>query len=593
MKARIARLLESRAIIAVAAVLAVVLLLPTLRIGFMMDDYAQQLWLKGGPMTGGMPGKSWDMFHFIGDSEALRRAMDKGYYPWWCSPDLRLAFFRPVTSLTHALDHWLFPGSPAAMRLESILIYAGVVVVVGLLYRRISKATVAAGLAIWMYALDDAHALTTSWISNRNAVLAALFGFLSLYLFDRGARDGDRRSRLLAPAVFGVALLSAEAAAATMGYLVAHAVWMQKERWTKRALSIAPFVGVAAAWTLLYKLGGYGAWGGEFYIDPGREPGRFFVAMVQRLPVLLQGQFSFPPSDVFMLVPFDKHVIAFSVIAVVVLIGTLVMVSGLRRTNENAFYATGTLLALVPVCATWPGDRLLVFAGFGAFGLVGDFLTAPRDTLPWARRILVRGAAGYLVLLHVVITPLVFYPGRTYQLANWLHEPIERADRTLPAPEAMAGKTVVLVNAPDFLIPLYGMVKRVRREDPPPDAFRLLTIATQGRVMVRRSGDRTLEITQTKGFFHEPFSMVFRKADKPMELGERVTIAGMTATVKAFTKDRKRAGTIEFEFDTSLDDPKFVWILWRTTKFEPFEMPRVGEETEIPAIDYQVALNGG
>jgi len=593
MKARIARLLESRAIIAVSAVLAVVLLLPTLTVGFMMDDYAQLLWLKGGPQTGGRPGRIWDMFAFLGTENApFRTAIDKGFCPWWTNPELKLAFLRPVTSLTHALDHSLFPNSPALMRLESLLMYAVVVIVIGLLYRRISKATVAAGLAIWMYALDDAHAVTASWISNRNAVIAAIFGFGALYLFDRGAREGDKRARMLAPVLFALGLLSAEAAAATLGYLVAHAVWMQKERWQRRVMTLAPFFGVVVVWTAVYKLGGYGAWGGEFYIDPGREPVRFFGALAQRLPVLLHGQLSFPPSDMWMLVPFDKHVLAFVVLLVTVLLGAVVLVFGLRRTNENAFYATGMLLALVPVCATFPGDRLLLFAGFGAFGLIGDFLTAPRDELTHARRFVVRGAAGYFIVLHVVLTPFVFYPGRTLQLAHMLHDPIERADASYPKSAELVGKTLIVVNGPDFLIPEYGLVTRARRDEPLPDFFRLLTIATQGRVMVRRTGERTLEVVQTKGFFHEPFSMVFRKADKPLQLGEQVKIAGMTATAKAYTSDRKRIGAVEFELDAPLEDPRYVWVSWRTTKFEPFVVPAVGEEVEIPAIDYQVALQG-
>ncbi len=592
MKARLSRLVASRAFIVVAAVLAVVLLLPTLSVGFMMDDYGQLLWLRGTSHPAGSAHGVWDLFRFQdADHARLTTKLDLGFWPWWTSPDLRIAFLRPLTSLTHAFDHWLFPDSAALMRLESALMYGGVVVVVGLLYRRMMGATVAAGLAILMYALDDAHAITASWISNRNAVLAGALGFLALYLFDRGARDGERRAKIAAPIVFGVALLAGEAAMATLGYLAAHALWMQKEPWKKRALGVVPFVGVAAVWSVVYKLGGYGAWGGEFYIDPGKEPVRFLEALVQRLPVLLHGQFAFPPSDVWMLVPFEKQWTVWAIVMVVVLLGVTVLAFGLRKTKENAFFATGMLLALVPVCATWPGDRLLIFAGFGAFGLIGDFLTAPREGLGQGRRIAVKGAAGFFVLLHLILAP-VFYLGRTFQLDHMLHDPIERADQSLPPAAELAGKTLVVVNGPDVLIPLYGVVARERRGEPSPGHLRQLAIATQGRVMLRRTGERTVELTLTKGFFHEPFSLVFRMADKPFALGDRVQVPGMTATAKAYTSDRKRIGTVEFEFEAPLSDSKFVWVVWRETKFEALELPGVGEEVEIPAIDYQKALQG-
>src|SRR5437763_1955506 len=81
---------------------------------------------------------------------------------------------------------------------------------------------------------DDAHGIVVSWIANRNAVLAAAFGFGALLLHDRAVRESDRRARIAAPVLFAVALLAGEAALATLGYLAAHAVWMQKDRWTAR-----------------------------------------------------------------------------------------------------------------------------------------------------------------------------------------------------------------------------------------------------------------------------------------------------------------------------------------------------------------------
>jgi hypothetical protein len=276
---------------------------------------------------------------------------------------------------------------------------------------------------------------------------------------------------------------------------------------------------------------------------------------------------------------------------VMVLLGSAVLVFGVRKTNENAFFATGMLFALVPVCATWPGDRLLIFGGFGAFGLIGDFLTAPREGLGQGRRIAVKAAAGFFILLHIVLAP-VLYLGRTITLDAMLHDPIERANASYPPASELAGKTVIVANGPDVLIPLYGLLQRMQRGEPMPDHLRELSIATQGRVMLRRTGDRTVEMTLSKGFFHEPFSMVFRMESRPLSLGDKVHVEGMTATVKAYTSDRKHVGTVEFELDAPLDDPKFVWLVWRTTKLEKLDLPAVGEEIELPAIDYQKALQG-
>jgi len=56
------------------------------------------------------------------------------------------------------------------------------------------------------------------------------------------------------------------------------------------------------AWVVAYKLGGYGAYGGAFYIDPAREPLPFALAVLKRMPALLAAQLAFPPADLWIFV---------------------------------------------------------------------------------------------------------------------------------------------------------------------------------------------------------------------------------------------------------------------------------------------------
>ncbi len=592
MKERVARLLASRSFLWIAVFLAVGLLLPTLRIGFMMDDYAQPSWLRGEAARVGGPRGIWDLFRFQdGSPGALKQGLDEGYWPWWTNPEMRLAFFRPLTSLTHAFDYRFFPKSPALMRLESILMYGAAVLGAGLFYRRLLGATAAAGLALLMFSIDDAHAATVTWISNRNAVLAAALGFFALLLHDRGVRDADRRARIASPIVFGLAILAGEAALATLGYIVAHALWLQRESLQKKVLAVLPYAFLALVWSLAYKAAGYGAWGGEFYIDPGKEPFRFLRALVTRLPILLHGQVSFPPSDMWLLVPFEKHMALFPFVLAVVLLGAAVLGLGVRRTRENGFFATGMLLALVPVCATFPGDRLLLFAGLGAFGLVADFLTAPWVGLPLARRRVLQVAAVFFVLLHIVVAP-IFFAGRAVQTGQFLHEPIERGKASLPSAAELENKTVVFVNAPDFLIPMYSLLAQFEETSQRPARFRQLAIAVRGDVKITRTGERTFDMTLSEGFFQEPFSMVFRKIEVPPQPGEVISVLGMKVTAKELVPSQKRVQTFEFAWDVPAESPEMVWLIWQGVKFERFTVPAVGQSVTLPAIDYQKALGG-
>jgi hypothetical protein len=85
---------------------------------------------------------------------------------------------------------------------------------------------------------------------------------------------------------------------------------------------------------------------------------------------------------------------------------------------------------------------------------------------------------------------------------------------------------------------------------------------------------------------------VFRKAVDPPALGDKFEVAGMVATVKAYTSDRKRVGTMEFAFDAPLDGPSFAWVTWKGSRIERFELPAVGEEVELDVIDFMQAMQG-
>jgi hypothetical protein len=69
------------------------------------------------------------------------------------------------------------------------------------------------------------------------------------------------------------------------------------------------------------------------------------------------------------------------------------------------------VLSAVPVCATFPMDRLLTFVSIGAFGLIARFLHAVFDrTRPGSARIAYRrpavALAYFLVVVHGVFAPV-------------------------------------------------------------------------------------------------------------------------------------------------------------------------------------------
>src|SRR4051794_24733927 len=158
---------------------------PALTADFTADDYVHRVLER--PDTGipGLHSRPLDLFVFAdgnpADNVALR---DQGLFAWWTDPQLRLAFMRPLSSATHALDHALWPDS-APLQLAHNLVWLGLALGgVWLFYRRFVNARWIGVLALALYAFDDARGPVVGWIANRNALVALVLALPVLLLHD-------------------------------------------------------------------------------------------------------------------------------------------------------------------------------------------------------------------------------------------------------------------------------------------------------------------------------------------------------------------------------------------------------------------------
>jgi hypothetical protein len=108
-------------------------------------------------------------------------------------------------------------------------------------------------------------------------------------------------------------------------------------------------------------------------------------------------------------------------------------------------------------------------------------------------------------------------------------------------------------------------------------------------VTIRRLDERTLAIKPQGGYLKWVLDQVFRSERKPLSLGERVTLTGMTATITSLTSD-DRPAEATFRFDVPLESPSLLWLCYRAGGFEPFIPPAVGGEIEIP-FDWPALLS--
>jgi hypothetical protein len=566
-----------------AAILSVVLTLPALGVGFILDDYYHRTVLLGTSRFRALLGPPADMFRFFrGDPGRTGRLIDAGLFPWWTYPGLKAEFLQAITVLTHRLDYALWPDALWLMHAHSLLWLGALAAVTAVFYRRMLGPTGVAGVAALLFALDDARGATAGFLANRNILVAATFGVACLIAHDRARRDGVRAAAVLAPLLLLVALFAKEEGIGTCAYLVAYALCADpRGRW-RGCLALGPYAAAVVVWASLRAEWGYGVRDMGVYIDPLTDTARFISAALARIPIQLLGQWSPIPADVRVaLGPRGSAALWWLAVAFLGLLGGT-MAPLLKRDRTARFWAAGMLLATVPVAATIPMDRLLTFAGIGASGLLAQFWAfvfggasgAPANRLG---RTLARAVAWFLVVVHAVLAPLVLPLRAGNPLGpRWIEDGFYVR---VPLGRSLDDRTVVIVNAPSPVHAGYLLLLRELGGLSGPAHVRVLAPAIPA-VNIRRIDAQTLAIRPHGGYLRFLLDQVFRSERRPFSRGAQVRLTGMTATIASLTADG-RPDEVTFRFGIPLESDSLVWLCHRHGRFEAFAVPAVGEDVDL------------
>ncbi|HVR96382.1 MAG TPA: hypothetical protein VMW27_07200 [Thermoanaerobaculia bacterium] len=540
-----------------------------LGMGLQLDDFVLKALLTGKPGVGVAP---WDAFAFFPEgSPRLPVQRELGELPWWTAPDLRLAFFRPLSSLSHWLDFQLWPDSPVLMHVHNLAWFALLVFLAGWIYRGVLPEPWVAGLAMLLFAVDDVHGQAAGWISSRNTLLSACFGFLAIALHDRWRR-GWRPGVVLAPAAFLAGLCCGEGATGALGYLLGHALFLDPAPGWKRLRGLVPYGFCLVLWRAVYDAGGFGVEKSGFYLDPLRETAAFLRLLPERFGLLFLTQWGFPPTE-FVTASGGERSARVLALAGFLLFLLLAWRMGplLRRDTRARFWATGSLLSMIPIAGTIPSTRLLLFTGLGGMGLLAQWLAS----VP--RRRIDRAVAAVLVIIHLVLAPLLL-PVMTYALAIPGQASLH-AVSSLPPDSEIQGRDVVIVNSPDFLFFVgYDAPLRYLEDRPRPAHLRALATGLVP-LTVSRPDARTLRIDSEVGFPAGLADPVYRGPTAPLRPGESIALPGMTVEIRAVGEDG-RARSADFRFATPFES--LVWLRWDGGVYRPFQPPGVGETITLP-----------
>jgi len=585
------------------SLIAMVLTLPALWIGLQLDDYGQRVTMLGFNKLS-HPGALGflNVYSFLdGNQQITDFFKNMGGIPWWTPSDMRLSFLRYLSALFMWIDYQFWPGCPAVMHFHSMLWYAALVTAIVTLYRRFMGITVRAGLAALFFAVDHSHAIPVAWLANRYALLATFFGILCLLSYDKWRQEGTKLHGILCPVYLVLALLSGEMAVAVGAYLFAYALFLDGHRQAgtmspppllQRLWALWPCAAVFLSWALLYRLLGYGTHGSGLYIDPLSSTAEFAHALMTRAPLLLMGQWSHVSADIVGRLISEEAALIRAFICMVLL--AFLLVPLLRKDKVARFWFTGMILSIVPVAATFPSNRLLLFVGIGAMGLLAQCVThllRNDGILPASRfwRIPAFVFVGYFVLIRLVLSPPLM------SLSSYFFKPygdpfVAAAKHVITDPD-ISRQEIILVNPPDQitsqLIWFVGATEKKR-----PAGMRVLSGAPVP-VEVYRIDANAIRVRIFGGLFKGEFGFLFRSLkEHPMHVNQEFQVTGMTARITAMT-DKHGPEEIVYRFSTPLEDKSFRWLQWKDCSYQAFLPPAVGESVRLPAFNPHDILRNG
>ncbi|MBN1663997.1 MAG: hypothetical protein JW943_10395 [Deltaproteobacteria bacterium] len=577
------------------SLLAMILTLPALWVGLQLDDFSQRMTVLGlNKLVHPGPLGYLDVYSFLkGNQQTADLAKNMGVLPWWAPSDLRLSFFRPLSALSLWIDYKLWPNWPSLMHLHSMLWYAALVAAATVLYRRFMGLTVIAGLAALFFAVDHSHALPAAWLANRYALLATFFGILCLLSYDKWRHEGGKQHGILCPVYFALALLSGELALAVGAYLFAYALFLDgrpqagtesQSPLLQRLWPLWPCAVVFLSWALVYRFLGYGTHGSGVYIDPISAPAAYVHALLTRAPLLLLGQWSAMPLEAIGGMVSEKATLIRAFIFIALL--TCILFPLIQKDRIARFWLTGMILSIVPVAATRPMNRLLIFIGIGAMGLLAQFIMHLKrndGVLPSSRlwRMPAFIFVFYLVVVRLVISPpLLAFSSYIMKLYG---DPYATAAVQIINDPEIGQKEIILINPPDQISSLLIWTIGIS-EGKLPAAMRVLSGAPVA-VEVYRIDENSIRLRIPGGLFNGFNGCIFRSPEEdPIKVNQEFYVTGMTARVTVIN-EKNGPEEIVYRFSLPLENNYFKWLQWKDCGYQVFIPPPVGKSITLPAFN--------
>jgi hypothetical protein len=533
----------------------IVVFLPALRTPFLLDDYLHASMVRQAYPAARGP---FDLYNFIDDADRTI-LLDRGMLPWWSHAELRVRFFRPLSSALVWAEHQLVGERPLWLHAHSFAWWVAAVIAAHCLFRR-RLSERATGFATAIFALAPCHTLPLGWLANREALIALALGTFGLLETERWKEGEGIRHAFIALVAFALAALGGEYALCLGGYALALSFAHERGRRRFKLGGFALFAAPAAVYLALRARLGYGATGSGFYVDPLRDPLLFVSEAPRRaMTLFIEAWLALDSDTVTSSTPMPVVVVvALGIVALLVFAWRRASVEMAREKRRCLAAMTfGSIAALVPVMAVLPSPRLLGASMLGVAALVGEIIDGAwfgPSSLARGRRTELSGLVALaLAFAHLVHGPgTSWIVGRQFQRSATNFAVHVEALRKRIAHLGDAEVIVVRGAGGSFFMPFALDVAGAL-----PARWRVLSHT--GHVLAQRRGPNTLELVVPPDQSVFPsYGNLFRDQTSAIRVGDTFSVPGMKASVLEVGTSGPRK--VRFDFDKPIGSPGQLWM---------------------------------
>jgi hypothetical protein len=326
--------------------------------------------------------------------------------PWWSHPEIKILFFRPLTSKALDMLRRIAPEMPEIWHAIQVSFFLLCIVLIASIYRRLLPSNHSTLASTLMFALCGKSALSIAWIAQLNHLLAFLVFLtgLTVYLSMHQTKPWLASFAMLVSAV--VASAAGEIWLNMLPCLFLYELFLAKHN---RFLPAIPPLIYGMAYIIAYKALGFGAANSQIYLSPFSDTLTFLSEGAARLIILLSSTWLGLTADPWILgEPFISILLFVSIATLIAFLGYFWGIFQQADKDDKALVAFSlgsSFLSIIPVVTVFPMDRLSMIPFF--FAAPGLWLIFRHGIS--SKRKIIRGTTYLFIFLHFVAAPLGYW----------------------------------------------------------------------------------------------------------------------------------------------------------------------------------------